>query len=231
LATRLVWSSALLLLCSTVGILVVARVVLTVLLALGPVFIALGLFRATRGLCEGWLRMALAFALLPMLVTLSGAGLLWVLGPVIELITRDPLDAVQRQTPLLMLLLGCVIHLGLLLAMSWAAAGIVRGWRLRSAAASASSASPVATAGSTAAVPIRAPSPASNAGVQHAQAVQAALQAGARSATPASVQIVQRISAGSASSAHATSSAARQQRLGQRFRTGAASAALGTRFR
>ncbi|MFT4248155.1 MAG: type IV secretion system protein, partial [Pseudomonas sp.] len=130
MASRVVWSSALLLLCSTVGLLVVARVVLAALLALGPVFIALGLLRATRGLCEGWLRMALAFALVPMLVTLSGAALLRVLGPAIELIARDPLAAAQQQTPLLMLILGCVVHLGLLAAMAWTAAGIVRGWRI-----------------------------------------------------------------------------------------------------
>jgi type IV secretion system protein VirB6 len=129
-AAKLVRGCALLLLLSTVGLLVVARLVLAALLALGPMFVLLALFRATRGLFEGWLRMALSFALVPMLVALAGAVLLRVLAPVIDAIALDPLAAAQQQRPLLMLLLGCAIYLGLLLAMAWTAAGLARAWRL-----------------------------------------------------------------------------------------------------
>jgi type IV secretion system protein VirB6 len=129
-AAKLVRGCALVLLLSTVGLLVVARLVLAALLALGPVFVLLALFRATRGLFEGWLRMALSFALVPMLVALAGAVVLRVLAPVIAAIALDPLAAAQQLRPLLMLLLGCAIYLGLLLAMAWTAAGLTRTWRL-----------------------------------------------------------------------------------------------------
>lgn len=234
LATRMVWSSALLLLCSTVGVLVVARVVLAALLALGPVFIALGLFRSTRGLCEGWLRMALAFALLPMLVTLSGAALLRVLGPAVELIARDPLDAVQRQTPLLMLLLGCVIHLGLLLAMAWAAAGIVRGWRLHRAGADARSVPDGVFSQTSALSPrtITLPELGAGTSAQHAQAMLSALQTAAGHSSSASTRIMSHRGEGLASSsAQSGAVASRRDRLGQRFRVRPTASALGHRFR
>lgn len=226
LASRMVWSSALMLLCSTVGVLVVARVVLAVLLALGPVFIVLGLFRATRGLCEGWLRMALAFALVPMLVTLSGAALLRVLAPAIAAIARDPLAAAQQQAPLVMLLLGCLIHLGLLGAMAWTASGITRGWRFGNGAAgdarvaAAAASSPMAAAASVASASARA-------------------QAGGSPAAPlpqiTSTRLTLPLLPPSALAAGSPSRQAaptfRHDRLGQRFRAPPAASALGARFR
>jgi type IV secretion system protein VirB6 len=77
------WTCALLLMLVTVGLLLVARVLLGVLLALGPVFICLALFRATRGLFEGWARLALRFALVPLFVLLLTAVLVAVLPPLV----------------------------------------------------------------------------------------------------------------------------------------------------
>jgi hypothetical protein len=57
--------SALMLLLGTVGVLIVARLALAALLALGPVFIILALFKGTRGLFEGWLKTAVLFAVVP----------------------------------------------------------------------------------------------------------------------------------------------------------------------
>ena len=228
LASRLVKSSGLALLFSTVGVLIVARVVLAALLALGPVFVALGLFRATRGLCEGWLRMALAFALVPMLVTLSGAALLRVLAPAIQAIALDPLAAAQYQTPLLMLLLGCTVHLGLLGAMAWTAAGIVRGWRVAGAPTDVAPA--VAPAAAPRSAPAMAPgatAPSSGAmATAHAAAVSAAA-ARAPAAVPSTERVLPMAAAASMVPA---ASASRPERLGQRFRTAPVSAALGTRF-
>src|SRR5260370_1139266 len=51
-------------------ILVDSKIVLGLLLAVGPAFLLLLLFDATRGLFEGWTRAALAFALAPLAVTL-----------------------------------------------------------------------------------------------------------------------------------------------------------------
>jgi type IV secretion system protein VirB6 len=68
--------SAVVLLLSSLGVLLAAKVVLAMLLAVGPIFIAALLFDTTRGLFEGWLRAALGFALAPVLITLLlGVGL------------------------------------------------------------------------------------------------------------------------------------------------------------
>lgn len=56
---------------TTVGVVLAAKIVLGLLLALGPVFVALLLFDSTRGVFEGWLRASLAFAFMPLFATLS----------------------------------------------------------------------------------------------------------------------------------------------------------------
>lgn len=63
--------SALLALLTTLGVILVAKIVLGLLLVMGPIFIALLLFENTRGLFEGWLRACLAFACVPLFATLA----------------------------------------------------------------------------------------------------------------------------------------------------------------
>jgi type IV secretion system protein VirB6 len=73
----LLLGSAVLLLLSTLGVLIACKIVLGLLLAFGPIFIALMLFETTQGLFEGWLRAALGFAFAPLAVTLLlGFGLI-----------------------------------------------------------------------------------------------------------------------------------------------------------
>jgi type IV secretion system protein VirB6 len=72
----LLLGSAVALLLSTLGVLIACKIVLGLLLAFGPIFIALMLFETTQGLFEGWLRAALGFAFAPLTVTLLlGFGL------------------------------------------------------------------------------------------------------------------------------------------------------------
>jgi type IV secretion system protein VirB6 len=135
MATNLIWSSAFLILLSTLGLLVIARIILAALLALGPIFIAFGLFGATRGLFEGWLRLAVGLAFTPLLIVVGGSGLLSVLGPAIAAIGEDPAGAVERMRPIATLFGVAVIYTGLLMALAGTAIALTRGWRLPAAGA------------------------------------------------------------------------------------------------
>ncbi len=76
--------SAVILLVSSLGVLLAAKVVLGILLAIGPIFIALLLFDSTRGVFEGWLRASLAFAFAPLSVTLLLGLVLTMLEPSLQ---------------------------------------------------------------------------------------------------------------------------------------------------
>ncbi|QUD89812.1 type IV secretion system protein [Phenylobacterium montanum] len=80
-ASTALTAAAGLLLLSSLGVVLAAKIVLGVLLAVGPIFIALALFDATRGLFEGWLRAALGFAFAPLSAMLLLAVILSILEP------------------------------------------------------------------------------------------------------------------------------------------------------
>jgi type IV secretion system protein VirB6 len=129
-ALNLVWASAIILLLSTLGLLVIARLVLAVLLALGPVFIVLALFDATRGLFEGWLRTTVAFAFAPMLIVLGGSGLMTAVAPSIAAVAGEPVRAVTALRPVVSLFLISTIYAGLLAILAASAFALTRGWRV-----------------------------------------------------------------------------------------------------
>lgn len=74
-------TAALTMLLTTLGTVLAAKIVLGLLLALGPVFVAFLLFDATRGLFEGWLRASIAFALVPLIGLLGLVGQLTLIEP------------------------------------------------------------------------------------------------------------------------------------------------------
>jgi type IV secretion system protein VirB6 len=143
----LLWLSALLLLLGTVGVLLVARIALAAMLALGPIFIICGLFEGSRGLFEGWLKAAVMFALTPLLAVLIGGGTIAMLSPML-----DSLAAAGGQVPLRLtttLFLAAAVYCALMAVCLKIAGTMVAGWRLPFSssrdrkAADASAATPV----------------------------------------------------------------------------------------
>jgi type IV secretion system protein VirB6 len=126
LGSGLLWLSAIMLLLTTLGVLVAAKIVLAFLLAVGPVFIGLFLFEATRGLFDGWLRMTLTFALTPLAVHVFGAVLLLVLQPFLDILDDNAARSIFDM--------GAVITIGLVITVF----GLVMLFGLRATAGIAS---------------------------------------------------------------------------------------------
>ena len=80
----LLLGSAVVLLLSSLGVLLASKIVLAILLAVGPLFIAMLLFETTQGLFVGWLRAILGFAFVPLAVTLTLGLALTLLDPSLQ---------------------------------------------------------------------------------------------------------------------------------------------------
>lgn len=125
--------SALMLLLGTVGVLIVARIALAALLAVGPVFILLSLFSGTRGLFEGWLKAAAMFAVTPLMTVLIGGGALGMLTPAINNLSASGAPDMRQAVTVF---LGAFVYLALMAVSLKAAGAITSGWRLPSGRAS-----------------------------------------------------------------------------------------------
>jgi type IV secretion system protein VirB6 len=119
--------SSMLLLLQTLAVLLAAKIALAVLLAVGPVFIAMLLFPATRGLFEGWLRAALAFAFVPLLAVMGLVVQLILLEPhllrLAELRAQNLTDAAEPSAVLLLTLIFAFVTTALLIAVGAIAFG------------------------------------------------------------------------------------------------------------
>jgi len=125
--SNMLWVAALLMLFGSLGVLLVARIALTALLGLGPIFILFGLFRGTRGLLEGWLKAAVMFSVTQLLSVLIGGEALAVIAPVVRRISAGGTDPQMHDAILLLLAAGVFVSL---MAISLKSAGtIVSGWR------------------------------------------------------------------------------------------------------
>jgi type IV secretion system protein VirB6 len=89
LGSGLLWFGGMALLLVTLGIIIAAKIVLAFLLAVGPVFIGMLLFDATRGIFEGWMRATLSFAIMPLAVNIFGAALVMILSPFTEILVAN----------------------------------------------------------------------------------------------------------------------------------------------
>ena len=126
----LFWLSGLFLLVSTLGVLILSRLVLYLLLILGPIFIIFALFPQTRGLFNGWLRTSLVFAMAPLFTVLGGTAALMLFVPLISAIGDDPLAAVTAVQPMVILFMGSLIYCAFLFILMWVSASIVKDWQV-----------------------------------------------------------------------------------------------------
>ena len=126
--SSLLWLSAIILLLSTVGALITAKIALAALVAIGPVFVVLALFRSTWGLFEGWLKSLVLLMLVPLFVVLIGGGALVMIMPVIGSALSGHDDDTRRAA--IMLFLAACIYCALIVMAIKTAATIVGGWRL-----------------------------------------------------------------------------------------------------
>jgi type IV secretion system protein VirB6 len=239
MAAALVWVSGMLILLASAGALVLTRIVLALLLAIGPVFVVLALFRQTRGLFEGWLRTALLFALAPALTVLVGSGAVTLLGPLLDAIADDPAGAVSDLRPILELFMGCVVYVGLVAMLMWTAASLVRGWRIgggegagaSSSASNAASAQAAAFAPQPAAASAAAAAAAARGDPRVGQVVSSMARGASEGAAPVSVRVEQATTGATRSDPAAAPVAAQNQQrraegLGQGLRPAARPARL-----
>ena len=127
----LIWVSLATLALGSVGVLVISKVLLGVLLAVGPLFLLFALFPTTRGLFEGWLRTVVSYALVPLFVLVLTAGVLNLVEPLAAQIAeggagQSPLD------PSLLLIIVTLIFAALMLQVLWLTARLTSGWSLPS---------------------------------------------------------------------------------------------------
>ncbi len=153
-------ASSLLMLISSLGVILAAKIVLALLLGLAPLFAALLLFDATRGVLEGWLKAAIALAVAPMLATLLLALQLTLLEPTLVELAR--MRAEQRfdlSAPMTVFILMLVFQ-GVLLAAAVAGVMIASGVRIgrKAAPAPAEANTAVAAAETTSAAAMVPPS-------------------------------------------------------------------------
>lgn len=124
----ILWLGALLFLLGTVGILVTARIALALLVALGPIFVVMGLFNSTRGLFTGWLKGLVMLGIAPLMAVLGGGIMLELAVPILSKLTVLPGEVNQRAA-VSFFLVGAV-HVALMAMMLKVSATMVSGWRV-----------------------------------------------------------------------------------------------------
>jgi type IV secretion system protein VirB6 len=122
--------SALLLVLASAGVLVVAKIMLGLLLVLGPIFAVLGLFASTRGLTLGWARAAVLMALVPVMAMMTTAGAVALLEPLLTDMIVSAGQGIFSLRPALTILVIVIIMVAVSVQLFRVGRTIVSGWTL-----------------------------------------------------------------------------------------------------
>lgn len=129
-AVNMLWISAILLGVSSVGVIIITKITLGFLLALGPLFILFGLFRTTRGLFEGWLRTIVGGAFVLSFTLLATAGALAILAPMTEEIIQKQRLGDNSVGPVFALTIAVIVFSMLIRQVLASTTRLVGAWRL-----------------------------------------------------------------------------------------------------
>ena len=123
--------SALLLVLASTGVLVVAKIILGLLLLLGPIFAALALFPTTRGLTIGWARASVLMTLVPLMAMIASTGAIALLEPLVaEMIVAASQDVYSLKLALVVLVV-VLIMAAVAVQLFRTGRTIVGGWTIR----------------------------------------------------------------------------------------------------
>ncbi|WP_411289956.1 type IV secretion system protein [Sphingorhabdus sp.] len=128
---------------SILGLLVVARILLALLLAITPVMAGFILFDATRGMASRWLAAMAAAAFVPMFVLVLAAVELSILNPMItRLLAEQAAERFENEAVTPIGLVAVIFALSMMAAV-WAGTKIASGIRLPGAAKTAPTQEPI----------------------------------------------------------------------------------------
>lgn len=129
-AVNMLWLSAILLGVGSAGVIVITKITLAFLLALGPLFLTLAIFPTARGLFEGWLRTIVAGAFVLIFTILATGGALSVIAPIIGAIARDQAAGINDAGAVFTLLIACIVFAMLIRQVVATTARLTAAWRL-----------------------------------------------------------------------------------------------------
>jgi type IV secretion system protein VirB6 len=130
LGPNMLLMSALLLVLASAGVLVVAKIILGLLLVLGPIFAVLGLFAGTRGLTLGWARAAVLMALVPVMAMMTSAGAVALLEPLLTDMIVSAGQGIFSLRAALTILVVVMIMVAVSVQLFRVGRTIVSGWTL-----------------------------------------------------------------------------------------------------
>ncbi len=118
------------LLLSSLGVILACKIVLGLLLGLGPLFIVMFLFDATRGVFEGWLRATLAFAFVPLVAILLLGVILVILEPSLIQLEQQNASGVFVLAPTYSVIILIMVFVGVMTGALTAIGVIAGGFKL-----------------------------------------------------------------------------------------------------